>query len=85
MKIAIVEWDDAYSNGGWHTPNPDLDRIARCISMGLLCYEDDKQITIAQSYSMTSGNIGDTITIPKGCIKRIRQLQIKEVGNASKE
>lgn len=77
MKIVIAEWDDAYSHGGWHERNREVDHVARCVTVGILLYNDKEQVTISQNTSNTSGNVGDTISIPKGCIKRIRYLKIE--------
>ena len=77
MTLVMVEWSDAYSFGGWHTPSKELDQTANCISIGLLLFDDGDQVTIAQSKSVTSGNIGDTLSIPKCSIKRIRKLKVK--------
>ena len=76
MKLVLIEWEDSYSYGGWHARDSGLDIVAACVSMGLLIDGNDNQVTIAQSMSKTSGNIGDTITIPKGCIKRMRTLKV---------
>lgn len=77
MKLALIEWDDAYSYGGWHEPSPERDRVARCVTIGLVLLDNDKQVTVAQNVSLTSGNVGDTLTIPRACIKRIRHLKVK--------
>ena len=76
MRIVIVEWDDAYSSGGWLNPNDDLS-ISKCITVGLLLSEDDVRVVVAQNASLTSGSVGDILAIPRGCIKRIRKLRIK--------
>ena len=76
MKLVLVEWEDSCELSGWHVLS-DNDCISNCISAGLLCSEDEKQVVIAQSRSCT-GSIGDTISIPKGCITRIRYLKVEK-------
>jgi len=75
MKMALVEWVDSASYRGWHRLG-EYDCISNCISIGLLCQEDEKQIVLALSKS-DSESLGDTISIPKSCIKRIRYLKVK--------
>ena len=77
MKLVIIEWEDAYSHGGWHAHNKDVDHVAQCVAIGVLLYNDESQVTIAQSISNTSGNVADTMSIPRGCVKRIRYLKVK--------
>jgi len=74
----LVEWDDAYSKSGWTNPNDDL-TISKCITVGLLLSENDDRVVVAQNASHTSGSIGDILAIPRGCIKRIRELKIRRV------
>ena len=78
MNMVLVEWDDAYSSGGWHVARSGVDRVSVCTTVGLLIEETNQRLTIAQNFSSTSGNIADTINIPKGCIKRIRILKLKD-------
>lgn len=75
MKAVIVEWDDSSSYSPWHNDS-DLDIPAKCFSVGVICKDEDRYISVAQSKS-SEGNYGDVITIPRGCIKRVRQLRIK--------
>ena len=74
MRLSLVEWEDSSTCVGWHRLGYD-DDISRCVSIGVLCKESDKFITLALSKS-DSGNIGDTISIPRSCVKRIRRLKI---------
>jgi len=76
MKLALVEWLDSCGLSGWHVLSEN-DCISNCISMGLLCSEDEKQVVIAQSKSCT-GSIGDTIAIPRASITRIRYLKVSK-------
>ncbi len=75
MKLVLVEWVDSASCSGWHRLNSEIDCISECIAVGLLCHEDEKQVVITYSRSDT-GNIAETLTIPKCSIKRMRQLKV---------
>ncbi len=75
MKIVMVEWEDARSDGGWQYKNDDLD-ISKCVTIGLLQYDKPNRVIIAQSKS-DSGNWADRIAIPKCCIKRMRKLKVE--------
>ena len=75
MKMVLVEWNDAFSDGGWRSPVDDLP-VSNCITIGLLMYDNPEKVTIVQSKS-DSGSYTDRISIPRGCIKRIRYLRIK--------
>jgi len=75
MKIILVEWVDARTDGGWRPNEPDL-TLADCVTIGLLQFDLPDRVIITQSRSST-GNRADRIAIPKGCIKRIRELNIR--------
>lgn len=75
MRVVLVEWDDSFSDGGWRPAQDDLP-ISHCITVGLLQYDSEDKVTITQSKA-NSGNYADRISIPKSCIRRIRQLVIK--------
>lgn len=75
MRIVLIEREDSASVPGWHRIDPAVDGISICISAGLLCLEDEKQVILSQSRS-SFGNYGDVIAIPKHCVKRIRTLKV---------
>ena len=75
MKLVLVEWVDSASCSGWHRLDSGLDGVCACVSAGLLCSENEKQIVITYGKSDT-GNIAETISIPRSCIKRMRQLKV---------
>ena len=75
MKLALIEWSDAASrSGGWHYLDEE-DSIMECVSIGILCAEDDKQIVMALSKN-EKGLYAETFAIPKSCIKRLRYLKV---------
>ena len=69
----LIEWVDSSGCSGWHHFD-EGDRISRCVSVGILKYEDDEQIILISSRS-DYGNVADSIAIPKVSIKRIRRLR----------
>lgn len=73
----MIEWVDSSARYGWHRFD-EGDRISRCVSVGILKYEDDKQIVLIASRS-DFGNIADSNAIPKGSITRIRELKVREM------
>jgi len=75
MRLALVEWEDSSSITGWHVLS-DYDSSCKCVSVGLLCREDKKSITLTASKS-DSGNYDTTISIPRTCVKKIRYLKVK--------
>ena len=75
-KLVLVEWDDSNVEAGWvHIPCADRD-VAHCRTPGILLFEDDKKVVIAFGDS-NCGMVHETLTIPKGCITRIRELRVK--------
>lgn len=80
MKLALIEWEDSSSClAGWHRLGED-DSIMQCITVGLLCREDKKQVVLALSRN-ECGLFADTIAIPKSSVKRIRLLRVGQYGN----
>lgn len=74
MKIELVEWYDSCSCNGW-IPKKIEEHIDKVVSMGILFREDEDEIELVP-------NLGTDIklhpiAIPKGCILRRRQLQLK--------
>jgi len=77
VKLAIVEWYDVYSATGHWANRNDLSNAhtEKAISVGILYREDNKDLTICTNLS--GNQYSQTITIPKGCIDRIRYLKVK--------
>ena len=75
MKIALIEWDDSFSTSGWRDDDEiqDID-VAKCISIGIPKEETKHKITLLASRG--NNQFSGTVTIPKGCIKRIRYLKV---------
>ncbi len=73
MKIVLVEWVDSCSGNGWMGCDVEWD-IDRITSVGVLMNEDEEKIELVPNIS---GLKLHQIAIPRGCIKRIRQLCLK--------
>lgn len=79
MKLVEVTWYDTHaSGGGWRTVKEILHAGAasyyHCRSTGYLLYSDTRVVVLCQSLT-EDGRATDTVTIPKGCVKRIRSLR----------
>lgn len=82
MKIELVEWlDSRFGITGWHGRGSNKDfGVAKAISVGVIVYEDDKNIVVAPNLS--ERDTSQEISIPRKSIVRRRQLKmecIKEV------
>jgi hypothetical protein len=75
MKLVLVEWYDTSSDDDWQYMGQDH-TIAPCWSVGLLKGETDKQVEL-----VCTANVGGrklhSLAIPRGCIRRIRQICLK--------
>lgn len=74
VKIEI-EWDDASCHHGWHSEDvldKDVD-IERCRAIGYF-YKETKS-SIRLSPAIGDSDRSDTWTIPKGCIRSVRELK----------
>jgi len=74
MKVMLVEWYDSCSCDSWITRSIE-EHIDKVVSMGILFREDENEIELVP-------NLGTDvklhpIAIPKGCIIRRRQLQLR--------
>lgn len=76
MKLVLVEWEDAYTNHGWREDGDDEGlHTASTTTCGFLKKETKGYITVILNQGR--GVYSDSITIPKGCIKRLRYLKVK--------
>ena len=72
-KIVLVEWEDSASWKGWRERNNCKELLpAICFSAGFLVKSNKKCVGI--SNSLGECTIGDTIVIPRSCIKKIKTL-----------
>lgn len=78
LKVVHVKWEDpAFGRVGWMDRGEFDDwaktGIARSDSVGILVYEDDKMIVLAQSLGENQ-TIAGGLKINRGSIKRIKKL-----------
>ena len=75
-KIVLVEWEDSNVTHGWRHIDDGLDQLAHCRTVGIIQFEDDHAMTLAMGDS-DCGSVLETITIPKGCVTKIKELRTK--------
>jgi hypothetical protein len=75
MKHVEIEWVDANILHGWQASFEDCD-LAESKESGYLVHEDKEKIIIARGYSK-HGLYNSPMSIPKGCIKSIKELRLK--------
>lgn len=76
--VVIVEWLDSLHKFGWQGSNPfsDLQELPIIRSIGFLMIDDECGVTLAQSWSDLDH--AHTISIPRGCIQKIEELNFGE-------
>jgi hypothetical protein len=78
MKIndmVKVDWVDSNSRHGWEQEDIYENSVAPCRTVGILKENHRNFVAIAQSDS-SLGSKMNNITIPRGCIVRIRKLRL---------
>lgn len=79
MTLALVEvtWLDSSSCSGWHAMNEIPTKPLECRSAGYLVHKSRSSLVVALSASEARSRhgFGDTITIPRACVKKIRRLK----------
>ena len=80
MKIVKVTWiDSCNSNMNWLLMEDiknwsDIEPI-KISTYGILVQEDDDYIVIAQNYGKDPEQCSNLTSIPKGCIKELKELE----------
>jgi hypothetical protein len=75
MRPAEVEWVDSKAQGSWRDADEYRnEQPAPCRSVGYVLTRDAKKIILLQSQS-ESGGVSDSITIPIGCVTKVRYLR----------
>ena len=77
MPVEVIEWIDAHSLYGWHSPDHYVESAGHpmvCQTVGYRLHEDRTQVILVQSHS-GAGNVADSITIPKKNITSRRKLK----------
>lgn len=76
QKAVYLEWDDSTSDTGWIKDENVYLKPWRIKSIGYLVRENKTHIAITTSIGQ-SGNKMDVLTIPKACILKRKNLNIK--------
>ena len=76
-SMVRIYWIDSMTTGGWRRPDDEDITTAKCESIGFLIESTDTFYVLAQSYSCGNGMIGDTITIPLGCVTGFEYLEVE--------
>jgi len=75
MKLVMVEWIDSYTEFGWNSKEDyELLKPTHPVSVGILIADSIESISLIQTRS--NDQYTSSITIPKGCIRRIRTLKV---------
>lgn len=73
MRIVEVTWVDSFSNSSWRCREDVVDCIVPvCQSIGYLTKKNKDIIILSQSFS--GEDVNGTISIPRKCVKEIREL-----------
>lgn len=76
IRMVLIEWNDSNVTHGWRPDDCKDDTVAHCWTIGVVRVEDDEKITVAFGGS-DCGSVMETITIPIGCITKIKELRLK--------
>jgi len=74
--MILVKFVDSNIQHGWEHPESTQDNLAYAQAIGWVKSEDEEQITLTMAIS-DFGLIFEKLTIPKGCIKSIKELRLK--------
>ena len=75
MKLVLVEWDDTFASIHW--TGIDTLNTAPMVSIGCLVRSDKKKIVLSSMRGREGLDDNNCVqAIPRGCIKRIRQLKV---------
>ena len=74
-RIIRVDWEDSASGGGWNRLDDFKDRhgTLSCQSVGYVAKSDKDVVMLVQSVC-ENGDVNDSISIPRKCIKRVRRI-----------
>ena len=76
MKAIYIEWNDACTSEGWLNAEEDAFNTSKIITVGFLVEENSEQIVISASHSETTGNVLSVTVIPKGWIRKRRNIKL---------
>lgn len=73
-----VEWTDTYTDGGWAYIKDHVKKVRAPLlirSVGYLLERNARTIILTQQLDEAFGKASDTVTIPRGCVYRVRRLR----------
>jgi hypothetical protein len=75
-ELVEVEWSDAITHGAWDSRDAHIKaaRTRPLRTVGYLVQKNRTSVTVAQSMSSVTQHIADTMTIPRGEVRKIRHL-----------
>lgn len=77
MKVVRIDWiDSCASNLNWAFPEDFKSNVEpiTITTYGVVFQETDKVITVAQNYGHDPEQVCSLMTIPKGCIQSIKEI-----------
>jgi len=78
-KPVYVEWDDSHVTSSWQNSEERDYPLCPIETLGWLIKKDRRSISVAQSWDTDNhGYTCDVITIPRGCIRKIQEINIKK-------
>ena len=73
--IVEVEWTDSGLTRGWQNYREHRDAgLCEVQTAGYLLKSDRKKVVVGLSIDYPNGIVGDSITIPRSVVKKIRRL-----------
>ena len=73
--LKLIEWVDSTTTARWQDTRDIRTTPSRCATVGFLVHSTKDAITLAQSLDRDGGDVNATMTIPRGCIKSIRNVK----------
>ena len=73
QPTVLVRWIDSTTTHGWGQTATDDHEPVTCETAGFLIKEANGYISFAQNRGPSK--VGEVISIPKACVKRVRRLR----------
>ena len=73
MKIVKINWVDSTMRDAWQDKQSPVTKMERVQSVGYLISKSKKKIVISQGF--TSSQVGMTMSIPMGCVTKIKRIK----------
>lgn len=75
-RMQRVEWVDSCGHSGWNDPKTRALNVARCVTVGMRVKGPKDAVCLVLSWSHY-GDVGDVMSIPRCCVRKIEDLVIK--------